>query len=72
MAGIKLSDLSGGGAFRWILRVIVILSIGSVLVLRLAFHVNIFLAVLAGTSIFFLGVLITWALLVSGRIRVKY
>ena len=33
---------------------------------------NVFLAILIGTSLFLLGLLVTWLLLISGRVKVKY
>jgi hypothetical protein len=67
-----LSDLSGGGPFRWIIRLVVIGSLAVVLALRFLLNVNIFLAILAGTTLLLLGLLVTWLLLVTGRVRVKY
>jgi hypothetical protein len=32
---------------------------------------NIFLAILIGTSVFLVGLLVMWILLVTGRVRVK-
>lgn len=72
MSGIKLSDLGSGGAFRWYIRLIVLGSLLIVLGLRLIFDVNIFLALLVGTTLLLLGLLIVWLLLISGRVKVKY
>jgi len=71
MSGIKMSDLAGGGLFRWLVRLVVGGSLVIILALRLLLHMNIFLAILIGTSVFMLGLLITWLLLISGRVKVK-
>jgi hypothetical protein len=71
MSGIKMSDLAGGGAFRWLVRLVVVGSLLLILALRFLLHMNIFLAILIGTSVFLLGLLVTWILLVSGRVKVK-
>jgi hypothetical protein len=71
MSGIKMSDLAGGGPFRWLVRLVVGGSLVIILALRLLLHMNIFLAILIGTSVFMLGLLITWLLLISGRVKVK-
>ena len=72
MSGIKLSDLSGGGPFRWIVRLVVVASLALVLALRFLLNVNIFLAILAGTTLLLLGLVVTWILVVTGRVRVRY
>ncbi len=72
MSGIKLSDLGSGGAFRWYIRLIVLGSILIILGLRLLLDLNIFLAILAGSTLLLLGLLVIWLLLITGRVRVKY
>jgi hypothetical protein len=71
MAGIKASDLVGGGVYRWVVRGVLLASIALVLVLRYAFGVNIIVAVLLGFMVLLIELGIVWALLVSGKIRVK-
>ena len=71
MSGIKMSDLAGGGPFRWLVRLVVVGSLVLVLALRFLPHMNIFLAILVGTSVFLVGLLVMWILLVTGRVRVK-
>lgn len=71
MSGIKMSDLAGGGPFRWLVRLIVIASLLLVVGLRFLLHMNIFLAILVGTTAFLVGLVIIWILLVTGRVRVK-
>jgi hypothetical protein len=65
-----MSDLAGGGPFRWLVR-LVVGSLLLVLALRFLLHMNIFLALLVGTSVFLVGLLVTWILLITGRVRVK-
>jgi len=72
VSGIKLSDLGSGGAFRWYIRLIVLGSILIILGLRLLLDLNIFLAILAGSTLLLLGLLVIWLLLITGRVRVKY
>ena len=72
MAGIKSSDLVGGGPYRWVVRGVLLASIALVLVLYFVFHVNIFLAAIVGFTILLIELGIVWALLVSGKIEVKY
>lgn len=72
MSGIKPSDLTGGGSFRWVIRGIVIGSLALVFLLRYAFNLNIFLAVLVSSTVLILGLLVVWLLLISGRMRVKH
>jgi hypothetical protein len=71
VSGIKFSDLTGGGAFRWLVRLVVVGAILVVLGLRLLLDVHIVLAILAGTSLLLLGLLVVWLLLISGRVRLK-
>jgi hypothetical protein len=72
VSGIKPSDLTGGGAFRWVIRGIVIGSLALVFLLRYVFNLNIFLAVLVSSTVLILGLLVVWLLLISGRMRVKH
>ncbi len=71
MAGIKSSDLVGGGPFRWVVRGVVLSSILLVVLLRFAFGMNVILAALAGFTILLLELGIVWVLLITGKIRVK-
>ena len=72
MSGIKPSDLTGGGAFRWVIRGLVIGSLALIFLLRYALNVNIFIAILISSTILIVGLIIVWLLLVSGRMRVKH
>ena len=72
MAGIKSSDLVGGGPFRWVVRGVLLASIALVLVLYLVFHVNIFLAAIIGFTVLLIELGVVWLLLVRGKIQVKY
>lgn len=72
MAGVKSSDLIGGGPYRWVVRGVLLASIALVLVLRYAFGVHIILAALVGFTVLLIELGIVWALLVSGKIKVKY
>ena len=72
MSGIKPSDLVGGGAFRWMIRAVVIGSLLLLVLLRYAIHLNIFLAILVSSTALLLGLLIIWILLLTGRVKVKY
>lgn len=68
---MKPGDLLGGGAFRWLTRGVLLGALLVVLALRFLLHVNIFLAVIAGTSVLLLGLLLVWILLSTGRVRLK-
>ncbi len=72
MSGIKPSDLTGGGAFRWVIRAVVIGSLLLVFLLRYGFDINIFLAILVSSTVLLLGLLIIWFLLISGRMKVRH
>jgi hypothetical protein len=72
VAGIKSSDLVGGGPFRWVVRGVLLASIALVLVLYLVFEVNVFLAALIGFTVLLIELGVVWALLVKGKIQVKY
>ena len=72
MAGIKSSDLVGGGPFRWVVRGVLLASIALVLVLYLVFDVNVFLSALIGFTVLLIELGVVWALLVKGKIQVKY
>lgn len=72
VSGIRPSDLTGGGAFRWVIRAVVIGSLLLVFLLRYGFDVNIFLAILASSTVLLLGLLIIWLLLITGRMKVKH
>jgi hypothetical protein len=71
MAGIRASDLVGGGPYRWVVRGVLLASIALVLVLHYGFGVNIIVAALVGFMVLLIELGIVWALLVSGKIRVK-
>ena len=71
MAGIQPSDLVGGGAYRWVVRGVLFGSIALVLLLRYAFGMNIFLAVLVGFAVLLLELGVVWILLVRGKVKVK-
>ena len=62
----------GGGPYRWVVRGVLLASIALVLVLYFVFNVNIFLAAIVGFTILLIELGIVWALLVSGKIEVKY
>ncbi|CAA9589896.1 MAG: hypothetical protein AVDCRST_MAG18-4793 [uncultured Thermomicrobiales bacterium] len=72
VSGIKPSDLTGGGAFRWVIRAVVIGSLLLVFLLRYGFDINIFLAILVSSTVLLLGLLIIWFLLISGRMKVRH
>lgn len=72
MAGIKSSDLVGGGPFRWVVRGVLLASIALVLVLYLVFDVNVFLAAIIGFTVLLIELGVVWLLLVRGKIQVKY
>ncbi len=72
MSGIKPSDLTGGGAFRWVIRGLVIGSLALIFLLRYVLNFNIFIAILISSTILIVGLIVVWLLLVSGRMRVKH
>jgi hypothetical protein len=72
MAGVKSSDLVGGGPFRWVVRGVLLASIALVLLLYLVFDVNVFLAAMIGFTVLLIELGVVWALLVKGKIQVKY
>lgn len=69
--GVKLSDLGGGGAFRWLVRGLTVAALLLVPALRYLLGINIIIAALIGFSVLLLGLLVLWALAASGRIEVK-
>jgi hypothetical protein len=71
VAGIKSSDLVGGGPYRWVVRGVVLSSIALVLVLYLAFDVHVIIAALVGFTVLLLELGVVWMLLVKGKIQVK-
>lgn len=71
MAGIQPSDLVGGGPYRWVVRGVLFGSILLVLLLRYAFGMNIFLAVLVGFGVLLVELGVVWILLVRGKVKVK-
>ena len=71
MSGVKLSDLGGGGLFRWLTRGAVIASLLLTLTLRYLLGVHIVLAATAGFTALLLGLLVIWALTATGRIKIK-
>ncbi len=72
MAGIKSSDLVGGGPYRWAVRGVLLASIALVLLLYFVFSVNVFLAAIIGFTVLLIALGVVWALLVRGKIQVKY
>jgi hypothetical protein len=71
MAGIKSSDLVGGGPFRWVVRGVLLASIALVLVLHYAFGMNVIVAAIVGFMVLLVELGVVWALLVSGKLQVK-
>ncbi len=71
MSGVKLSDLGGGGLFRWLTRGAVAASLLLTIALRYLLDLHIVLAALAGFTGLLLGLLVIWALTATGRIKIK-
>jgi hypothetical protein len=68
---MKAGDLIGGGLFRWLARGLTLTALLLVPLLRYLFGVPIVIAALIGFSALLLGLLVLWALVASGRIKVE-
>lgn len=71
MAKFRWRDLYSGGAFRWLLRVVVLGSVAIVPILNRLLHVHIILALFISATVFFIGVTVLYVMVLSGRIKVK-
>lgn len=71
MAKFKWRDLYSGGAFRWLLRAVVLGSLAIVVILTRLMHVHIIIALFISSTIFFIGVTVLYVLVLSGRLKVK-
>ncbi len=71
VAKFNWGDLYGGGAFRWLIRGVVLGSLALLLILYRLAHVNIFVAILISSTVFIVGLTITYVLFITGRIKIK-
>lgn len=71
MAKFNWGDLYGGGAFRWLIRAVVLGSLALLLILYRVVHVNIFVAILISSTVFIVGLTVTYVLFITGRIKIK-
>lgn len=67
---MKARWLLEGGSFRRLARGIMVGSLALLLALRYLAQVHLFLAALAGFTVLLVGLLILYALVVSGRVKV--
>lgn len=71
MAKFNWGDLYGGGAFRWLIRAVVLGSLVLLLLLYRLLHVNIFVSILISSTVFIAGLTIIYVLFITGRIKIK-
>lgn len=64
-------DLYGGGTFRWLIRGVVLGSLALLLILYRLLHINIFVAILISSTVFIVGLTVTYVLFITGRIKIK-
>jgi hypothetical protein len=71
VAKFNWADLYGGGAFRWLIRGVVLGSLVLLLILYRLLHVNIFVSILISSTVFIVGLTVTYVLFITGRIKIK-
>ncbi len=64
-------DLYGGGTFRWLIRGVVLGSLALLLILYRLLHINIFVAILISSTVFIVGLTVTYVLFITGRIKIE-
>ena len=68
---VKARDLVGGGAFRWLVRVLTLGTVLLVPLLNFLLGINVIISALIGFTVLLLGLLIIWALAATGRIKIE-